>query len=307
MSTTAPCVMWASMNLPPLGALRAFEAAARHLSLSRAGDELHVTHAAVSHQVRNLESWFGASLFRREGRGIQLTPSGQALYARVSPLFESLSDACHRVKAVAGGGTLTVGCIPSIAGRWLVPNLNQFSAQHPQVDIRVVYAHANERLSQADLDILITYGEDDSPGVLSERLFSRVNRPVCSPHFFREHGPFKRPRQIAASPLLHDETRDGWREWCVAAGIASMDVSNGPVYQDFNLLATAVIAGHGIALCPVNVFRAEISRGDLVILSDTATNEDKGYYVMSRADRPKIAEDFVAWFVATAQAGYELF
>lgn len=295
------------MKLPPLGALRSFEAAARHLSLSRAGDELHVTHAAISHQVRNLEDWFGTTLFRREGRGIQLTASGQALFARVSPLFESLSDACQRVKAVAGGGSLTVGCIPSIASRWLVPNLDKFSAQHPQVDIRVVYAHAHERLSQAELDILITYGEDDTRGVQAERLFSRINMPVCSPHFLRERGPFKRPKQIVGSSLLHDETREGWREWCVLAGIPGVDVSNGPIYQDFNLLATAVIAGHGIALCPVNVFRAEISRGDLVVISDIATNEDKGYYVMSRGDRPKLADDFVAWFVATAQSGYPLY
>jgi len=291
------------MKLPPLGALRAFEAAARHLSLSRAGDELYVTHAAISHQVRNLEDWFGAALFRREGRGIQLTSSGQALYARMSPLLESISDACQRVKALSGAGALTVGCIASIASRWLVPNLPTFSKQHPGADIRVVYAQANERLGSADLDILITYGEDNSKGVVSERLFSRINKPVCSQYFLRELGPFDNPAQIASAPLLHDETRDAWREWCVIAGQKEANVDAGPVYQDFNLLATAVIAGHGIALCPINVFRAEIFRGDLLVLSDIATNEDKGYYLMTRPDRSGIADAFVKWFVALAQEG----
>lgn len=291
------------MKLPPLSALRAFEVAARHSSLSRAGDELHVTHAAVSHQVRNLEEWFGSALFRREGRGIQLTPVGHALYARVSPLFESMADACQRVKAMSGAGALTVGCIPSIASRWLVPNLPAFTQAHPGVDIRVVYAQAHERLGPADLDILITYGEDHGRGVVCERLFSRINKPVCSSHFLRERGPFADARAIAAAPLLHDETRAAWKEWCATAGLPEAYVDAGPVYQDFNLLATAVIAGHGIALCPINVFRTEILRGDLVVLSDIPTNADKAYNVMTRVDRAGIAGEFVDWFLAIAQQG----
>jgi LysR family transcriptional regulator, glycine cleavage system transcriptional activator len=291
------------MKLPPLSALRAFEVAARHSSLSRAGDELHVTHAAVSHQVRNLEDWFGCGLFRREGRGIQLTPVGQALYGRVSPLFESMADACQRVKAMSGAGALTVGCIPSIASRWLVPNLPKFAKQHPGVDLRVVYAQANERLGPADLDILITYGEDHSRGVVCERLFSRINKPVCSSHFLREHGPLDDPRAISAAPLLHDESRSAWKEWCENAGMFDANVDSGPIYQDFNLLATAVIAGHGIALCPVNVFRTEILRGDLVVLSEVSTNADKAYNIMTRIDRASIAADFVEWFVQVAQEG----
>lgn len=291
------------MRLPSLSALRAFEAAARLLSLSRAGDELHVTHAAISHQIRNLEDWFGVPLFRREGRGIRLTPPGQALFSRISPLFESIADACQKVKELSGAGSLSVGCVASIAARWLVPNLAEFTARHPEADIRVVYAHADERLSAADLDILITYARDEGKGVVAERLFSRISRPVCSPHFLRQHGPFESPRQIISAPLLHDATREAWHDWCAAAGLQNVGVLSGPVYQDFNLLATAAIAGHGIALCPLNVFRAEIGSKDLVVVSDVAINEDRGYFLMSREDRSPLAEDFVQWFVAIAQAG----
>nr|WP_314876367.1 LysR substrate-binding domain-containing protein [uncultured Pseudomonas sp.] len=293
------------MRLPPLGALRAFEVAARLLSLSRAGDELHVTHAAVSHQIRNLEDWFGFPLFRRDGRGICLTASGQALFDRVSPLFESMADACKIVEAMSGAGTLTVGCVPSIAARWLVPNLFEFIGRNPQIDIRVVYAKSNEQLNADNLDVLITTAEDESKYVVAERLFSRVNKPVCSPNFLAQYGPFDSPKKIIAAPLLHDETREGWHDWCEAAGIKDTKALPGPIYQDFNLLATAVLAGHGIALCPINVFRAEITRGDLIILSDLGINANRGYFIMTRDDRTIVADEFVKWFVAIAQEGCE--
>lgn len=291
------------MRLPPLGALRAFEVAARLLSLSRAGDELHVTHAAVSHQIRNLEDWFGFPLFQRDGRGIRLTASGQALFDRVSPLFESMADACKIVDAMSGASTLTVGCVPSIAARWLVPNLVEFTERNPQIDIRVVYAKSNEQLNADDLDILITTAEDESRYVISERLFSRVNKPVCSPSFLAQYGPFESPKQIVAAPLLHDETREGWHDWCEAAGVKDTKALSGPIYQDFNMLATAVLAGHGLALCPINVFRAEIGRGDLVVLSEVGINENRGYFILTRDDRTIVVDEFVKWFVAIAQEG----
>ena len=237
------------------------------MSLSRAGDELHVTHAAVSHQMRNLEDWFGAPLFQRHGRGVRLTTTGEQLFARIAPLLSGITDACGTVKKTCTGASLSVGCIPSIATRWLVPNLGKFSSEYPDVDIRVVYAHADEKLASSNLDVLITYGEDHSKDVLTEQLFSRINKPVCSPHFMAQRGPFNRPEQIIASDLLHDASREGWKEWSAAAGLKLTKALSGPIYQDFNLLATAVIAGHGIGLCPVNVFSAEIRRGDLVVAS----------------------------------------
>ena len=272
------------------------------MSFSRAGDELHVTHAAVSHQMRNLEDWFGAPLFRRDGRGVRLTPAGEQLFARISPLLSGITDACGTVKKAHTGASLSVGCIPSIATRWLVPNLGKFSSAYPDVDIRVVYAHADEKLASSNLDVLITYGEDDSKDVLTDQLFSRINKPVCSRHFMAQRGPFKRADQIIASDLLHDASREGWKEWSTAAGLKVTKTLSGPIYQDFNLLATAVLAGHGIGLCPVNVFSAEIRRGDLIVASEIATNDDKGYVIMTRRGRPKFVDDFVRWFIAETRS-----
>lgn len=290
------------MSLPPLSALRAFEAAARHESLSRAADELCVTHAAVSHQLRRLEEWFGAPLMSRHGRRVRLTTVGQALAAHLTPLFGSLEDACVRVRRMTSGGSLVVGCLPSVANRWLIPRLKDFSAGHPDAEIKIVYAAEEERLADGRLDVLITYGDAEAAGAITSPLFSRRSIPVCSPTFLRTYGPFERPEAIAAAPLLHDESRHGWSEWLTLAGLPISAATCGIVYQDANLLMTAAIAGNGIALCPVEVFREELEHGNLIAVSDIATQSDKGYFIQRRGEGPQIAEAFVTWFMASIAA-----
>ncbi|MDX8519030.1 LysR substrate-binding domain-containing protein [Mesorhizobium dulcispinae] len=284
------------MDYLPLNAIRAFEAAARHLSFSAAGEELHVTHPAISHQIRRLEEWLGVLLFHRDARKVRLTDAGLALQASATAALSDLAAACRRIRRNAVATSLSVGCIPSIASRWLVPRLSDFTARHPEIAIRVAYAKAEDRLEDDDNDILITLGADPSPGAASLRLFSRISRPACSPHYLARKGQLGTPADIAAADLLHDETRQGWREWFSQAGMAGADIGNGPVFADFNILATAVIAGHGVALCPIEVFREELRRGDLVVVSDIATDTDKGYY-LTMAAQPSAAEiTFADWF-----------
>ena len=285
-------------RLPPLIALRTFITAANHLSLTRAGEELHVTHSAVRHQIRNLEEWFKVPLFRREGRGLRLTQPGQSLYDALSPLFMEMGNACQRIKAINNLNSLSIGCIPSIASRWLIPRLDRFSQRYPEVDIHLVYARTNERLGGSPLDILITFVEDESQHVIGHHLFSRTNKPVCSPAFLKKYGPFTHPEQIASAPLLHDEDREGWKKWCEIARVTPNSALSGPVYQDFNLLATAVLAGHGIGLCPVNVVQQEIRNGELIVLSNIATDSNKGYYLLIKDEHSQLVDHFVAWFFA---------
>jgi DNA-binding transcriptional LysR family regulator len=280
----------------PLTALKTFEAAARLHSFSKAGDELFVTHAAVSHQIKKLEEWFDTKLFERKSRGVELTRAGAMLYRVVSPAFEEISEVCTRVKGLSGREMITVGCIASIATRWLVPRLNEFFSIRPDSEVRVVYATADEKLSTGDLDVLITTGMENDQGCVSKRLFSRTNKPVCSPLFLEKYGPFDSPEQFAKVPFLHDEYRDGWRKWFKAQGMSLPENDNSPVYPDFNLLATAVIAGHGMALCPVEVFRHEIEQGDLIILSDASVNTGAAYYVSFRQPASNLTVDFVNWF-----------
>ncbi|TGQ67686.1 LysR family transcriptional regulator [Mesorhizobium sp. M00.F.Ca.ET.186.01.1.1] len=284
------------MDYIPLNAIRAFEAASRRLSFSAAAEELHVTHPAVSHQIRRLEEWLGVPLFHRDARKVRLTDAGVILQASASGALAELGATCRRIRRNAASATLSVGCIPSIASRWLVPRLPDFTAAHPEIGMRVAYAKADDRLRDGENDVLITLGADPTPGVTSLKLFSRLNRPVCSPYYCAGRDQLRTPAGIAGADLLHDENREGWREWFSEAGLPDVDVGNGPVFADFNILATAVIAGHGVALCPVDVFRDELKRGDLVVLSDVSTNRDKGYFLTMAADASPAARTFADWF-----------
>ncbi|TGQ09968.1 MULTISPECIES: LysR substrate-binding domain-containing protein [unclassified Mesorhizobium] len=283
------------MDYLPLNAIRAFEATARHLSFSAAGEELHVTHPAISHQIRRLEEWLGVALFHRDARKVRLTEAGLILQASASAALTELSATCRRIRRNAAQASLSVGCIPSIASRWLVPRLSDFTARHPEIAIRVAYAKAEDRLED-DNDILITLGADPSPHVTSLKLFSRISRPACSPHYLARKGRLETVAAIGAADLLHDETRQGWQEWFSKARIEGRDVGSGPVFADFNILATAVIAGHGVALCPVEVFREELRRGDLVVLSDISTDDDKGYFLTMSAQPSSAESKFAEWF-----------
>jgi DNA-binding transcriptional LysR family regulator len=284
------------MKLPPLTAIRAFEAAARHLSFSKAGDELFVTHAAVSHQIKNLEIWLETELFLRKGRSVELTRAGEMLFNKVSYAFVEIEEACNRIKALEGKETLTVGCIPSIASRWLVPNLNDFTTTHPQFNVQVVYAITDQKLSDQGLDVLIALGAEDTLGVQSVKLLPRTTKPVCSPSFFAKYKHLNSPTVISNAPLLHDENKEGWKNWFQAAETKWSADDNWPVYQDFNLLVTAALAGHGVALCPVDAFRIEIERGDLIVLSEIAINENAAYFVRHRKAASPAVFKFVQWF-----------
>jgi DNA-binding transcriptional LysR family regulator len=288
------------MKLPPANALRAFEAAARLSSISRAGDELGVTHAAVSHHIRHLEQWFGTDLFRKEGRNVALTPEGRALSETLTDSFRQIEAQCRAIRKGSNPTGLTIACIPSIASRWLIPSLGDFQADHPSRELRVIYAKASDRLADLDADVLVTLTEGDEVGTVSRRLFSRRNQPVASPFYLAKLSGHA-PSDIASANLLHDEDMNNWREWFRKAGIYPLPELKGPIFQDFNLLATSVIAGHGVALCPVEVFSREIAAGDVVVLSDIATMEDASYFVVTPARTRSEVGAFVDWFLASVK------
>jgi len=281
--------------LPPLGALRVFEAAARLASFSHAADELHVTHAAVSHQIRQLEEWFGRPLFLREKRGVRLAPEAERLAETLSASFERIAAEAESLR-LRTKSEITVACIPSIATRWLIPALSEFLATHANVMVKVVYATASQRLRETGCDVLITLGADTSDGILCTRLFSRINKPVASRRYLEGKGEFANAEQIAAADLLHDETIAHWQQWFSKAGVSPPRTPRGPVFQDFNLLATAAIAGQGVALCPVEVCRREIKNGDLIVLSDISVLEGESYFLITKVSRQKAVAGFCDWF-----------
>lgn len=286
------------MRLPPLNAIRVFEAAARLSSFSAAGDELAVTHAAISRHIRQLEAWFGRPLFVREARGVSLTKAGRDLSASVSDGLGKIAAASAALRRDDRQQSIAVGCIPSIASRWLVPMLPGFSAAHPEISVQVLYAQAEDRLRDGDYDVLITISEDEAGDVERRRIFSRACKPVASPHYLARVGKLSSPRAILEKgALLHDESRRDWADWFAAAGVKPKGELRGTVFQDFNLLSTAVIAGHGVALCPVDMMRTEIAAGDLVVLNARTILDQRSYAIFTRKPARRAARQFRDWFL----------
>jgi len=287
------------VQLPPLNAIRVFEAAARLGSFSAAGDELAVSHAAISRHIRQLETWFGRPLFVREARGVSLTKAGRDLASSVSDGLGKIAAASAALRRDDRQRSIAVGCIPSIASRWLVPMLPGFSAAHPEISVQVLYAQAEDRMRESDYDVLITISEDEAGDVERRRIFSRACKPVASPHYLARVGKLSSPQAILqGADLLHDETRRDWADWFAAAGLKPKGELRGTVFQDFNLLSTAVIAGHGVALCPVDMMRNEIARGDLVVLNDRTILDNRSYAIFTRKPLRRAARQFRDWFVA---------
>lgn len=285
------------MKLPPLNAIRVFEAAARLGSFSAAGDELAVTHGAISRHIRQLEAWFGRPLFVREARGVSLTKGGRDLAASVSDGLGKIAAASAALRRDDRQQQVAVGCIPSIASRWLVPMLGDFSATHPEIQVQVLYAQAEERMRDGDYDVLVTISEDRGNDVERRRIFSRACKPVASPHYLARKGRIASPQAILKADLLHDESRHHWVDWFAGAGLKPKGALRGPVFPDFNLLSTAVIAGHGVALCPVDMMRNEIARGDLVVLNERTILDDRSYAIFTRKPLRRAARQFRDWFV----------
>lgn len=290
------------MPQAPLAALRVFEAVARHGSFSRAADELCVTQSAVSHQVRALEAWFGGPLFERAGNRATLMAHGAELAGALARSFGDIEAACRRARRAAGPATLTVAVIPSVAICWLIPRLGAFRATAPGIEVRVVYAIHRQPIDFADVDIAVVFAETppELPGMTVTRFLPGLTVPVCAPHLGR-------PASVVAmleAGLLHDTDTSGWRAWLDASGAPEVDVTAGPIFEDFNLLRAAVLAGQGVALCPPAIIADDIREGRLVALSETAIRANYGYYIVTstepHARLGPVAAAFRDWLLSTA-------
>lgn len=292
-----------SRRLPPLNALRTFEAAARHLSFTRAGDELHVTQAAVSHQIRGLEEWLGLPLFRRMNRTLLLTEAGQAYLPRVRSALDLLAQATEQLFRQDSTGTLTISTMPSFAAKWLVPRLGRFQAQHPELDVMLHTSAQIVDFTQQDVDAAIRFGAGRWPGLRVERLMTEDIFPVCSPRV--QDGPRRidRPDDLRHHVLMHDDYMITWECWCEAAGVHGLDTSRGPRYTDSALVLQAAIDGQGVALARGVLVSDDLAAGRLVRLFDIRLPGDFAYYVVAPPHyytRPKV-QSFHDWIFAEAE------
>lgn len=298
-------------RLPPLNALRAFEAAARHLSFTRAADELSVTQAAISHQIKGLEEFLGLPLFRRLNRALLLTREGQMLFPAVRDSLDSLADATERLRAGNQGGTLTVSSMPSFAVKWLVPRMSHFQDRHPDIDLRIA---ANERISEFardGIDVAIRFGKGGWSSVRYDLLTEETVQVMCSPKLLaRLHAP----ADLARMTLLHEEMAPlpdfpTWATWLEAVGLtASVDATRGPRFSHSHMMLQAAIDGRGVCLGQSLLAADDIAAGRLVApfaaMPPTALPTGYAYYVVCpqvAADRPKI-KAFREWVMTEIAA-----
>jgi LysR family glycine cleavage system transcriptional activator len=288
-------------RLPPLNSLRAFESAARHLSFTRAADELAVTQSAVSHQVNALEAWAGVPLFKRQGRAMVLTEAAVKFLPAVSAALDQIALAGRKLQAVdPTHGWLTVAVMPSFAAKWLVPRLADFHEKNPDMDVWIATFEAQTGALGSDIDVAIRYGRGDWPGLSSVRIMSEELFPVCAP---RLATGLKTPADLAQATLLHDELREDWGMWFAAAGLTGVDTVRGPGFDDSGLLIQAAIEGLGVALGRSVLVKGDLDAGRLVRPFDVALAAEFAYYLVYPPDletAPKI-ETFRTWLLATAR------
>jgi len=257
-------------DLPPLNSLRAFEAAARHLSFTKAAQELHVTPAAVSQQIRQLEEFYGIPLFRRTTRTLILTEAAQMALPDVKEGFERLTEANRRLRSDRHGNLLTVSSSPSMGERWLLPRLERFRAQHPDIDIRIDTTDRLADFVNDRVDIAIRYGRGNYDGLEADVLMQDVAYPVCSPALLDGDKPLKEPKDLRHHTLLHPEWRQerdaqpSWQMWLRAAGVTGIDVTRGLRFSSDTMLAHAAADGLGVALALSSMVQRELRDGKLV-------------------------------------------
>jgi LysR family glycine cleavage system transcriptional activator len=257
-------------DLPPLNSLRTFEAAARHLSFTKAAQELHVTPAAVSQQIRQLEEFYGIPLFRRTTRTLILTEAAQMALPDVKEGFERLSEANRRLRSDRHGNLLTVSSSPSMGERWLLPRLERFRAQYPDIDIRIDTTDRLADFANDRVDIAIRYGRGNYDGLEADILMQDVAYPVCSPALLEGDKPLKEPKDLRHHTLLHPEWRQerdaqpSWQMWLRAAGVTGIDVTRGLRFSSDTMLAHAAADGLGVALALSSMVQRELRDGKLI-------------------------------------------
>lgn len=310
-----------SDRLPPLNALRAFEAAARHRSFKRAAEELFVTPAAISQQVKTLEEYLGVELFRRLTRAIELTPAAEAMLPKLREGFDSFSAGLANARRAEERGRIAVEAPPNFVARWLMPRLRSFTTSYPQFDLRIIGtlraidnpeedSHPEQGRSDAEAKVAVRYGMGDYPGSVVDLLFRPSYVPVCSPKLLGRGPPLRKPADLRNHTLIHDdsspgdEERPGWEEWLAIAGAKGVDGSRGPRFSNASLVHEAAIDGVGVALALRPLVDSDIEEGRLVVPIERAVPTNFAYYLVTPESliEHAAASTFRRWLIAQAES-----
>ncbi|MEE8188517.1 MAG: transcriptional regulator GcvA [Kiloniellales bacterium] len=268
-------------RLPPLNALRAFEAGARHLSFTKAAEELFVTQAAVSHQVKALEEDLGVSLFRRMTRKLALTEEGRALLPVAGEALDAIAEAAEALRGQGGGRGLTLSLAPTFGVKWLAQRLGRFWALHPEIELRLHHSIQLVDFARDEVDAAVRWGGGVWPGVEAVYLMRAGLVPVCSPALLAEPHPLKEPADLRHHSLLHARDYIEWAQWLALAGAQEVDARRGPMIDDPSVVHQAAIDGQGVALGLASLIRKDLEAGLLVQPFDIDLDADNAYYLVA--------------------------
>lgn len=281
-------------RLPSLNGLRAFEAAARHMSFTLAAAELNVTQTAISHQIRRLEEELGIRLFVRQNRALSLTPEAKEYLPGIRAAFNDLRLAADRLLRKDDGNVLTVSTLASLAAKWLLPRISDFQEKHPGIDVRITTSTALVDFKSGGVDAAIRYGRGQWPGLRADWLMADRMFPVCSPELLKRK-PLRKPEDLANHVLLHSSSGndDDWRLWLTAAGLpANLSRQPGVTFDLMFMTVQAAIDGLGVAMGRTSYVQDDIKKGRLIVPFEIELPVDAGFYLVSpeaRADTPKLS------------------
>jgi LysR family glycine cleavage system transcriptional activator len=289
-------------RLPPLNALKAFEAAARHESFTRAAEELCVTQGAVSHQVKALELQLGVKLFNRERQRLIITDAGREYLGVLRDSFDRIAVGTERLLQRQSSGVLTVSTSPDFAAKWLVNRLGRFAEDHPSIDLRVSATLQHVDFAREDVDLAVRHGDGTWPGLDVVRLAPEQLFAVCSPKLLVGRNRLTKPSDVLKVPLIHVDDRKDWARWLEAAGVEGAELSHGPVLNRASMVIDAAIDGQGIALARTTLVAADLISGRLVRPFADELRLAKSYWIIcpkATTTLPKIVT-FRDWLLAEA-------
>jgi len=292
------------MNRPlPFAALRAFDAAARHLSFKAAAAELGLTPTAISHQIKRLEGDADAKLFRRKGGLMSLTPAGQRFARDIAPALQNLKDAYRTLEGSRHKETVVVGAGPIFSSRWLAPRLSHFAATHPEIDLRLHCSPTKFWRHAHDFDIAIAWGDAKWPGVHSLPLLTLTETPVLSSDLAISMGPITKPRDLEYASLIHVRDETAWVRWFSSQGV-SVNSNHGTVFQDANVALQAALYGHGVMLGYDEFIQDDLRASRLMQPLDDLTPASEAYHlIISESSASEAVQSVAEWLLTQASSG----
>lgn len=293
-------------RLPPLNSLKSFESSARHLSFTKAADELFVTQAAVSHQIKLLEDFLGVRLFKRKNRSLELTELGKIYFTDVSKILNSLANATTKLITQKNEPHLSISVPQTFGMQWLVPKLSEFNQQYPDIEVRLKGEDQDEVTLNNEIDIAIYYGKGNWDGLQAEKLADANLLLLASPKLLQQQ-PVTQEKDLLAHTLIHIHTRDNWRNMAQLLKIEDLDIQHGPLFSHTFMALQAAVHGQGIVLANKILAQHEIDNGNLQVVLDESLPDPKSFYVVNHLNRSNNEQInlFRQWIIQAIKNEYE--